>query len=175
MVRQKKAEQFSAEPGLATGEPVEVAGVETVQGGTKVASQDGFENRIIKIDPDVFSGRLNEEIAAGEAKDSGLRPSVAIAADVLMTVSELAAFAGVSESKIYHDLESGVLIPHLRWGPKPRHGKSMLRFLKPEIVAWMRECAGRGGAAMESAPIAPTQAMADGGSSQGPRRKERVK
>lgn len=56
--------------------------------------------------------------------------------DLLMTVSELARFAQLSLSKIYHDVEAG-RIPVRRWGRKQAGKKPILRFKKSEILMWL--------------------------------------
>lgn len=56
--------------------------------------------------------------------------------DFLMTVEELARFAKLSLSKIYHDVEAG-RIPVRRWGRKQPGKKPILRFKKSEILLWL--------------------------------------
>ncbi len=56
--------------------------------------------------------------------------------DLLMTVGDLARFARLSVSKIYHDVEAGN-IPVRRWGKKQINSKPTLRFKKSEIMLWL--------------------------------------
>lgn len=56
--------------------------------------------------------------------------------DLLMTVEEVAIFAKLSMSKIYHDAEAG-RIPVKRWGKRDIGSKPTLRFLKSEILQWL--------------------------------------
>ena len=56
--------------------------------------------------------------------------------DFLMTVEEVAIFAKLSISKIYHDAEAG-RIPVKRWGKRGIGSKPTLRFLKSEILQWL--------------------------------------
>jgi predicted DNA-binding transcriptional regulator AlpA len=56
--------------------------------------------------------------------------------DQLMTVEELASFAHLSTSKIYHDVEAGKM-PVRRWGKRQIGKKPLLRFKKSEILLWL--------------------------------------
>jgi hypothetical protein len=57
-------------------------------------------------------------------------------ADPLMTVEQLALFANLSTSKIYHDVEAGKM-PVRRWGKRQIGKRPILRFKKSEILLWL--------------------------------------
>jgi excisionase family DNA binding protein len=56
--------------------------------------------------------------------------------DELLTVEEVAQFAKLSTSKIYHDVEAGK-IPVVRWGKRVVGKKPILRFKRSEIELWL--------------------------------------
>lgn len=58
--------------------------------------------------------------------------------DELLTVQELADFAKLSVSKIYQDAEAG-LIPCVRWGQRKGGKNRALRFIKSDIIQWLKE------------------------------------
>ncbi len=89
------------------------------------------EERVLTID-DLFNGIYEVPTPkASKPKTPNRRIN-----DLLMTVQEVAIFAKLSVSKIYHDAEAG-RIPVKRWGKREIGSKPTLRFKKSEILRWL--------------------------------------